>query len=83
MSINHDVQVHSPTPARLYKSPSSSCSGGQFTLGTPAQETFPSLPLFAASFRIPIACTARTVQARVEPLKPRPTAEILLGIGGR
>jgi hypothetical protein len=28
MSINHDVQVHSPTPARLYKSSSSSsCSG--------------------------------------------------------
>jgi hypothetical protein len=31
--IIHDDQVHPPTPARLYKSPSSSsCSGGQYTL---------------------------------------------------
>jgi hypothetical protein len=80
MTINYDVQVHSPTPARLYKSPSS-CSGSRFTLGTPVQETFPLSP-FATSFRIPIACTARTVQARAEPPEPRPAAEILLGIGG-
>jgi hypothetical protein len=57
--------------------------GEKFTLGTPVQETFPSLPLFAASFRIPIACTACRVQARVEPPEPCPAAEILLGIGGR
>jgi hypothetical protein len=31
----------------------------------------------------PIACTVRTVPARVEPPEPRPAAEILLGIGGR
>jgi hypothetical protein len=36
------------TAARLYKSPSSSCSKGKFTLGIPVQETFP--PLFAAFF---------------------------------
>jgi hypothetical protein len=35
--------------------------------GIPVQETSPSLPLFAASFRIPITCTARTV--RLLPLR--------------
>jgi hypothetical protein len=47
--INHDVQVHPPTSARLYKSPSYFCSGCQFK-GIPVQETSPSLPLFAAFF---------------------------------
>jgi hypothetical protein len=42
--------------------------------GIPVQETSPSLPLSAASFRIPIACTARTVPARAEPPEPRPAA---------
>jgi hypothetical protein len=43
--------------------------------GIPVQETSPSLPLFAASFRIPITCTARTVPTRTEPPEPSPTAE--------
>jgi hypothetical protein len=42
-----------------------------------------SLPLVAASFRIPIACSARTVPTRAEPPEPRLAAEILLGVGGR
>jgi hypothetical protein len=69
-------------PPRLLAYISLPAQGEKFTIGTPVQETFPSLLLFAASFRISIACTTRTVQARAEAPEPRPAAEILLRIGG-
>jgi hypothetical protein len=83
--INRDAQVHPPAPAaRLYKAPSSSPSGRQFTNNRySCLGDLSLLPLFAAFFCISIACTARTVPARAEPPEPRLAAEILLGIGGR
>jgi hypothetical protein len=81
--INRDVQVHPPAPAaRLYKAPSSSPSGHQFTNNRYSYlGDLSLLPLLAAFFCISIACTARTVPARAEPPEPHLAAEILLGIG--